>query len=134
MGPLRVCDEHNSGAAGDRRQGGRRGEIVDALPVPLILFGEVPVTCATAWCAMSAPRGCPANTAFQRVGVAQELSKEGDRRLQLSQGRSQLGLSSIVELSQAQLQQASAAIGYVNAQYQYKLALAALNFEMGVQP
>jgi outer membrane protein len=75
-----------------------------------------------------------ANTAFQRVGVAQELSKEADLSLQLAQGRYQLGLSSIVELSQAQLQQASAAIGYVNAQYQYKLALSTLNFEMGMLP
>jgi outer membrane protein len=80
----------------------------------------------TAWLA--------ANTAFQRVGVAEELSKEADLSLRLAQGRYQLGLSSIVELSQAQLQQASAAIGYVNAQYQYKLALSTLNFEMGVQP
>lgn len=80
----------------------------------------------TAWLA--------ANTSFQRVGVAEELSKEADLSLQLAQGRYQLGLSSIVELSQAQLQQASAAIGYVNAQYQYKLALSTLNFEMGVQP
>lgn len=80
----------------------------------------------TAWLA--------ANTAFQRVGVAEELSKEADLSLRLAQGRYQLGLSSIVELSQGQLQQASAAIGYVNAQYQYKLALSTLNFEMGVQP
>jgi outer membrane protein len=80
----------------------------------------------TAWLA--------ANTAFQRVGVAQELSQEADLSLRLAQGRYQLGLSSIVELSQAQLQQASAAIGYVNAQYQYKLALSTLNFEMGVRP
>jgi len=43
-------------------------------------------------------------------------------------------LGSIVELSQAQLQQTDAAIGYVNAQYQYRLALATLNFEIGVQP
>ncbi len=80
----------------------------------------------TAWLA--------ANTAFQRVGVAEELSQEADLSLRLAQGRYQLGLSSIVELSQAQLQQASAALGYVNAQYQYKLALSTLNFEMGVQP
>jgi outer membrane protein len=80
----------------------------------------------TAWLA--------ANTAFQRVGVAEELSKEADLSLRLAQGRYQLGLSSIVELSQAQLQQASAAIGYVNTQYQYKLALSTLNFEMGLQP
>jgi len=80
----------------------------------------------TAWLA--------ANTAFQRVDVAAELAKEADLSLNLAQGRYQLGLGSIVELSQAQLQQTDAAIGYVNAQYQYRLALATLNFEIGVQP
>ena len=80
----------------------------------------------TAWLA--------ANTAFQRVGVAAELAKEADLGLSLAQGRYQLGLGSIVELSQAQLQQTDAAIGYVNSQYQYRLSLSTLNFEIGVQP
>jgi outer membrane protein len=75
-----------------------------------------------------------ANTAFQRVGVEAELAKEADLGLSLAQGRYQLGLGSIVELSQSQLNQTDAAIGYVNAQYQYRLALSTLNFEMGVQP
>lgn len=80
----------------------------------------------TAWLA--------ANTAFQRVGVAAELAKQADLSLNLAQQRYQLGLGSIVELSQAQLQQTDAAIGYVNAQYQYRLSLSTLNFEIGVQP
>ena len=75
-----------------------------------------------------------ANTAFQRVGVEAELAKEADLGLSLAHGRYQLGLGSIVELSQAQLNQTDAAIGYVNAQYQYRLALSTLNFEMGVKP
>lgn len=75
-----------------------------------------------------------ANTAFQRVGVAAELAKQADLSLSLAQGRYNLGLGSIVELSQAQLQQTDAAIGYVNSQYQYRLALSTLNFEIGVQP
>jgi outer membrane protein len=74
------------------------------------------------------------NTAFQRVGVAAELAKEADLGLNLAQSRYQLGLGSIVELSQAQLQQTDAAIGYVNAEYQYRLSLSTLNFEIGVQP
>jgi outer membrane protein len=74
------------------------------------------------------------NTAFQRVAVSAELAKEADLALSLSQSRYQLGLASIVELSQAQLQQTDAAIGYVNAQYQYRLTLSTLNFEIGVQP
>ena len=75
-----------------------------------------------------------ANTAFQRVGVAAELAKEANLSLTLAQGRYQLGLGSIVELSQAQLQQTDAAIGYVNAEYQYRLSLSTLNFETGVAP
>ena len=74
------------------------------------------------------------NTAFQRVGVTAELAKEADLGLSLAQSRYQLGLGSIVELSQAQLQQTDAAISYVNAQYQYRLSLSTLNFEIGVQP
>ena len=75
-----------------------------------------------------------ANTAFQRVSVAAELQKQADLSLNLAQQRYQLGLGSIVELSQAQLQQADAAIAYVNSQYQYRMALSTLNFEIGVQP
>lgn len=74
------------------------------------------------------------NTAFQRVTVSEELSKQADLSLSLAQQRYQLGLGSIVELSQAQLQQTDAAIGYVNAKYQYRLTLSTLNFEIGVQP
>jgi outer membrane protein len=75
-----------------------------------------------------------ANTAFQRVEVTSELAKQADLSLSLAQSRYQLGLGSIVELSQAQLQQTDAAIGYVNAQYQYRLSLSTLNFETGTQP
>jgi len=74
------------------------------------------------------------NTAFQRVNVAAELAKEADLALNLAQERYKLGLGSIVELSQAQLQQTGAAIGYVGAQYQYRLSLSTLNFEIGVKP
>lgn len=80
----------------------------------------------TAWLSM--------NTAFQRVAVAEKLAKEADMALNLARSRYQLGLGSIVELSQAQLQQSDAAIGYVAAQYQYRLTLANLNFEIGAQP
>jgi multidrug efflux pump subunit AcrB len=53
---------------------------------------------------------------------------------QLAQTRYQLGLSSIVELSQAQLQQTSAAIDNTNAQYEYRLSLATLNYQIGKTP
>ena len=75
-----------------------------------------------------------ANTAFQRVAVTAELLKEANLALTLAQTRYRLGLSSIVELSQAQYQQTDAAISNTNAQYQYRLALATLNFQVGTTP
>ncbi len=75
-----------------------------------------------------------ANTAYQRIAVTAQLLKEANLGLQLAQTRYQLGLSSIVELSQAQLQQTSAAIDNTNAQYQYRLALATLNYQIGATP
>jgi outer membrane protein len=74
------------------------------------------------------------NTAFQRVAVTEELLKQANLALQLAQTRYQMGLSSIVELSQAQFQQTDAAIGNTNAQYQYRLSLTVLNFEIGATP
>jgi outer membrane protein len=75
-----------------------------------------------------------ANTAYQSVTVTDELLKQANLALSLAQTRYQLGLSSIVELSQAQYQQTDAAIGYTNAQYRYRLALATLNYQMGENP
>jgi outer membrane protein len=75
-----------------------------------------------------------ADTAFQRVSVTAELLKEANLALGLAQTRYQLGLSSIVELSQAEFQQTDAAIGNTNAQYQYRLALAMLNYQIGATP
>jgi outer membrane protein len=75
-----------------------------------------------------------ANTAYQSVAVSDELLKQANLALSLAQTRYQLGLSSIVELSQAQYQQTDAAIGYANAQYQYRLALATLSYQTGATP
>jgi outer membrane protein len=80
----------------------------------------------TAWLA--------ANTAYQRISVTDQLLKQANLALQLAQTRYQMGLSSIVELSQAQYQQTDSAIGNTNAQYQYRLALATLNYEVGTAP
>jgi len=75
-----------------------------------------------------------ANTALQRVTVTGELLRQANLALDLAQTRYQLGLSSIVELSQAQLQQTQAAIGNANARSQYGFAIADLQFQTGVQP
>ncbi len=75
-----------------------------------------------------------ANNAFSRIGVTAELLDQSNQGLGLAQTRYQLGLSSIVELSQAQLQQTQADISHTNAEYQYRLALAALDYQTGAQP
>jgi outer membrane protein len=73
-------------------------------------------------------------TAWQRIGVTAQLLKQANLSLRLAETRYRLGLSSIVELSQAQLQQTNAEIDNTNALYQYRLALATLNYETGTAP
>jgi outer membrane protein len=75
-----------------------------------------------------------ANTAMQRVTVTTELLKQANTALDLAKTRYELGLSSIVELSQAELQQTEAAIGNANARSQYNFAISTINFQTGVQP
>jgi len=70
-----------------------------------------------------------ANTAYQRLAVTQQLVEQADLALNLAQSRYNLGLGSIVELSQAQLQQTQAQISYTQAGYDYRLSLAVLAFE-----
>jgi outer membrane protein len=70
-----------------------------------------------------------ANTAFQRLAVTQQLLKQADLAFDLAQSRYKLGLGSIVELSQAQLQQTQAEISNVQAGYDYRLSLAVLSYE-----
>ena len=70
-----------------------------------------------------------ASTAFDRVGVSEQLLAQANLALDLAQTRYKLGLSSIVELSQAQLQQTQAEIGSAQATYSYRLALAVLTYQ-----
>jgi outer membrane protein len=71
---------------------------------------------------------------WQRMAVTAQLVKQANLAFSLAQTRYKLGLSSIVELSQAQLQQTSAQIQDTSARYQYRLSLSTLNYEMGVAP
>jgi outer membrane protein len=70
-----------------------------------------------------------ANTAFDRVTVSEQLLAQANLALDLAQTRYKLGLSSIVELSQAQLQQTQAEIGNAQAGYAYRLALSMLRYQ-----
>ena len=69
-------------------------------------------------------------TAFNRISVSQQFVNQTNLALDLSQARYKLGLSSIVELSQAQLQQTEAQIQFAAAKYQYRVAQSVLRFEI----
>lgn len=71
-----------------------------------------------------------AMTAFNRINVTQQFVNQTNLSLDLSQARYKIGLSSIVELSQAQLQQTQAQIQYAAAKYQYSIAQSVLRFEI----
>ena len=70
-----------------------------------------------------------ANTAFQRLSVTQQLLEQATLALSFAQSRYKLGLGSIVELSQAQLQETQAQISNAQASYDYRLSLAVLTYE-----
>jgi len=72
-----------------------------------------------------------AQTAFRRIAVADQFRDQTAQALALAQTRYKLGLSSIVELSQAQLQSTQAAVAAVNARYDYLLALRSLDYARG---
>ena len=69
-------------------------------------------------------------TAYNRIGVSQQFVDQTNLALNLSQTRYNLGLSSIVELSQAQLQQTEAQIQFAAAKYQYRIAESVLRFQI----
>jgi outer membrane protein len=72
-----------------------------------------------------------AQSAYQRMDVTARLLAQANEALDLAQTRYKLGLSSIVELSQAQLAQTSAEIGNTNARYDYQQSLAAIRYQTG---
>ncbi|HLX84677.1 MAG TPA: TolC family protein [Terriglobales bacterium] len=70
-----------------------------------------------------------AKTSYDRLDVTNQLLKQANLALDLSQTRYKLGLGSIVELSQAQLQQTQAEISQAQASYEYRLALDVLRYQ-----
>ena len=72
-----------------------------------------------------------ANTDYSRLSVTKQLLDQANLALDLSQTRYNLGLGSIVELSQAQVQATQAEIGNAAARYLYRLAEANLRFQTG---
>jgi outer membrane protein len=62
------------------------------------------------------------NRAFERLSVTQQLREQANLAQSLAQSRYDLGLGSIVEFSQAELQKTEADIADTDAKYQYRLS------------
>ena len=72
-----------------------------------------------------------AQTAFQRIALTKQLLDQANFALDLASARYKIGLSGIVEISEAQLNQTEAEIANTNARYAYQTALAVVRYEIG---
>jgi len=72
-----------------------------------------------------------ANDAFARLTVTQQLREQANLALDLAQQRYNLGLSSIVEFSQAELGKTEADITDTDARYRYRLSQIVLAYTVG---
>jgi outer membrane protein len=70
-------------------------------------------------------------TGFQRLGLTNELLAQAAQAQELAESRYSLGLSSIVELTQAQLNKTRAEIEQASARYDYQARTAALRYQIG---
>jgi outer membrane protein len=70
-------------------------------------------------------------SAYRRLSLTEELLTQTTQAFELAQSRYRLGLSSIIELSQAQLNLTEAQIEQAGAQYDYESQTANLNFQLG---
>ncbi len=73
-----------------------------------------------------------ARTAFEAIAPSEQLLAQANLALNLSQGRYNLGLASIVELTQAQLGQTQAQVQNLSARYGYEEAYAGLQYTLGL--
>jgi outer membrane protein len=69
--------------------------------------------------------------AFQRIDVTAQFLRQAALALDLAQGRYNLGLASIVELTQAQLNQTRAEIENLSAKYDYQTQYSVLQYTIG---
>ena len=70
--------------------------------------------------------------AFERLSVTQQFREQASLALDLAQARYNLGLGSIVEFTQAELQKTEADIQDTDAKYQYRLTQIVLAFTMSL--
>jgi outer membrane protein len=69
--------------------------------------------------------------AYERLSLTQQLREQASLALDLAQQRYNLGLGSIVELSQAELNKTEADIADIDARYQYRLTQIVLGYTIG---
>jgi len=72
-----------------------------------------------------------AQNAFERLRITRQLLQNASRSFDLAQARYDNGVSSIVELNQAQLNKISAEISDADTKYEYLLRRSALSFQTG---
>ena len=72
-----------------------------------------------------------ARTAYQKLDLTSQLLAQASDALELAQARYDLGLSSIVELSQAQLNKTEAEIEQARARYEFQTKSAVLKYQIG---
>jgi len=70
-------------------------------------------------------------SAYERLSVTQQLREQASLAFDLAQARYNLGLGSIVEFSQAQLEKTAADIADTSAHFQYALVQIQLSYAMG---
>lgn len=70
-------------------------------------------------------------SAYDRVALSEQLLEQAKTALDLAESRYDLGLSSIVELSQAQLNATTAQIASESAKYDYQAQRLNVNFQLG---
>jgi outer membrane protein len=73
-----------------------------------------------------------AKNAFQRIDVTTQFVRQADLALQLARGRYDVGLATIIELTQAQLNVTEAEIENLAAKYDYQTQNAALQYSVGL--
>ena len=72
-----------------------------------------------------------ARSGFDNIAITESLRDAASQALVLADARYKLGITSIVELNQAQLSAIDAEIAYSRAKYQYLTARAVLDFQAG---
>ena len=72
-----------------------------------------------------------ARAGYQRLDLTSQLVDQATSALELAETRYELGLSSIVELTQAQLNKTRAEIEQTSARYEYQARTAALRYQIG---